>query len=223
MKEEDHLIISSPNDRNRFLSGQVFRFLNQSGVYWHHVTENWSPISPRINLPASSVIINVMIIWIGEFHVWPFELLVTNSKPKRKLTHFPLANFKLSRQLQTSVILHVRRSEKRAQIFMMVTDGNVKPSLKYPQGFYAETFALSSLKSVSLSFLLRNEVYEINVNEILVLDKCRKSERNVMILTYLPFAGEYLVRYHCLWNSNRNFSQGNKIDRLHGKNCSTIP
>lgn len=33
MKEEDHLITSSPNDRNRFLSGQVFRFLNQSGVY----------------------------------------------------------------------------------------------------------------------------------------------------------------------------------------------
>lgn len=80
---------------------------------------------------------------------------------------------------------------------MMVTDGNVKPSLKYPQGFHAETFALSSLKSVSLSFLLRNEVYEINVNEILVLDKCRKSERNV-ILTYLPFVGEYLVRCHCL-------------------------
>ena len=80
----------------------------------------------------------------------------------------------------------------------MVTDGNVKPSaLKYPQGFHAETFASSSLKSVSLSFLLRNEVYEINVNEILVLDKCRKSERN-FILTNLPFAGEYLARCHCL-------------------------
>ena len=31
--KEDHLITSSPNDRNRFLSGQVFRFLNQNGVY----------------------------------------------------------------------------------------------------------------------------------------------------------------------------------------------
>lgn len=79
----------------------------------------------------------VMIIWISEFHVcWhidPFNnaFILKYSSLSRIpnwseiLIHFLLANLNLSEQLQTSLILHVRRSEKRAQALMMTTDGNV--------------------------------------------------------------------------------------------------